>query len=127
MPVDGIALRRWQVRTVQSCLTVHVRRDVLLAHERPVSAGRDRHIRPAGELEHADRIRGRLLERLVACDGRHREQFQLRRCQREEERDRVVVPGVAIEQDRYGGGAHARSIASTSSAVGSDGCAPKRL
>ena len=52
-------------------LAVDVRRDVALAHERPRRARGDRHVAAAGELEHAQRVRGRLLERLVARDGRH--------------------------------------------------------
>ena len=47
-------------------LAVHVRGDPRLAHERPVGARGDRHVVAAGELEHAERVRRRLLERLVA-------------------------------------------------------------
>ena len=57
-------------------------------------------VSPADELEHADRVRGRLLERLVAGDRRHAEQLDLRAREREQERDRVVMAGVAVEQDR---------------------------
>src|SRR5262249_56828166 len=46
------------------------------------------------------------------------------RGEREQQRERVVVPRVAVDQDLRR--AHARSIASTSSEVGREGCAPKR-
>ena len=55
--------------------------------------------------------------------GRHADEVDLRAREREQERDRVVVPGVAVEDD---GRRHRGSIASTSAAVGSDGWAPKR-
>ena len=70
------------------------------AHERPLGAGRDRHVAATGELEHAQRVRRRLVERLVAGDGRDAEQLELGRGEREQERDRVVVAGVAVEDDR---------------------------
>jgi hypothetical protein len=57
------------------------------------------HVYP-GELEHTDCIRGRLLDRLVAGHGRHPAQLELRAPEREQERDRVVVTGVAVEEDR---------------------------
>ena len=52
------------------------------------------------------------------------EQLELGARKREQERDRVVVARVAVDEDR--GRRHAASIASTSAAVGSEGCAPKR-
>ena len=79
------------------------------------------------EVEHAQRVRGRLLERLVAVHRRDAEQLELGAREREQERDRVVVPRVAVEDDR--GSARPvmpASIASTSAAVGSDGWAPRR-
>ena len=56
--------------------------------------------RAADELEHAERVRRRLLERLVAGDRRHAEQLDLRAREREQQRDRVVVARVAVEEDR---------------------------
>ena len=72
--VDGVlvhrlALRRRQIGTVETRLAVDVRGDELLAHERPVRACGDRDVSATGELEHADRIRRRLVERLVAGDA----------------------------------------------------------
>ncbi len=79
------------------------------------------HLGAAGELEHAQRVRGRLGERLVAGDRGHPEQLELGGGEREQDRDRVVVPGVAVEDDRR----RRHSHASSSSAVGSELCAPK--
>ena len=119
---DRLLLRRREIGAVETRLAVDVRGDELFAHERPVRACGDRDVAVAGELEHADRIRGRLVERLVAGHRRDAEKLHLGRGEREQQGDRVVVPGVAVDED--GSRAHARSIASTSSAVGSDGCAP---
>ena len=118
-----LGLRRRQVGAVEARLAVHVGGHARLAHERPAGAGGDRDLAAAGELEHADRVGGRLLERLVAGDRRDAPQLELGAAEREQDRDRVVVAGVAVEQDRR---AHAVSISSTSAAVGSDGWAPAR-
>src|SRR5207253_538351 len=93
-------------------------------HERPVRACRDRDVVAAGEVEHANRVGGRLLEGLVARDRGDAQELELGGRQGEQERNRVVMTWIALQQDR---GRHsARSIASISPAVGSDGWAPKR-
>ena len=97
---DRRGRRVGELGAVQAGLAVDVRGDVALAHERPVGAGRDGHVGAAGELEHAERVRRRLLERLVARDGRDPDQLDLGRGEREQDRDRVVVAGVAVEDDR---------------------------
>ena len=56
-------------------------------------------------------------------DGRDAEELHLGAREREQERDRVVVSRVAVEDDRD---CHVASMASISAAVGRDGCAPKR-
>ena len=104
-PADGVGRDRLgarlrQRRAVEAALAVHVRGDDELALERPVGTRGDRHIRAASELEHAQRVRGRLLERLVPVGRRHAEELELRAREREEQRDRVVVAGVAVEDDR---------------------------
>ena len=75
------------------------------------------------ELEHAQGVRRRLLERLVAGDGGHAEELDLRRGDGEHQRDRVVVAGVAVDHDRHG---HQVGFNQSSSAlaVGSELCAP---
>ena len=84
--------------------------------ERAIGAGRDRDVGAAGEVEHAQRIRRRLLERLVAVDRGDAENLDLRAREREEQCDRVVVPRVAVEDDRDRGG-HVRSIAVVAAAT----------
>ena len=76
--------------------------------ERPVGPGGDGDVVATDEVEHAERVRGRLLQRLVAVHGRHAEQLELGAREREQQRDRVVVPGIAVEDDRD---AHGWSIA----------------
>ncbi len=103
--VDGVLLDRLggarrQLGPVQAALAVDVRGDVELAHERPVGAHRDRNVLAADELEHPQRVVGRLLERLVAVDGGDADELDLGAREREQQRDRVVVPGVAVEDDR---------------------------
>ena len=70
--VDRRGRRLGQVGPVEPALAVHVRRRAQLRAERPVGAGCDRNIGAAGELEHLERVARRLVERLVAGDGRDR-------------------------------------------------------
>ena len=112
----GLVARGRQVGPVESGLAVHVRCDVTLPHERRVGAGVHGDVAAACELEHAQRVGGCLVERLVARDGRHSDELDLRRGEREEDGDRVVVPGIAVEDD--GGRRHAPSIASSSRGSG---------
>ena len=88
-----------------------------LADERPPRAGRDGDV-GADELEDADRVRGRLLHRLVPGHGRHAEELELGAGECQQQRDRVVVPWVAVEEDRR---AHGLRISSISAAAGSEG------
>ena len=81
---DRLALRRRQIGAVEARLAVDVRGDELLAHERPVRPCGNRDVSASGELEHADRIRGRLVERLVAGDRRDAEELDLGRGEREQ-------------------------------------------
>ncbi len=72
-----------------------------------VGACGDRHVGAAGQVEHADGVRRRLVERLVPVHGRHAEELDLRARQGQQQRDRVVVSRVAVDDHRN---AHARSI-----------------
>src|SRR5207237_7154921 len=118
---DGRGRGLRQVGPVEPGLAVHVRSRSQLPPQRAVGACGDRDVSATGELEHLERVAGGLLQRLVAGDGRDTSQLDLGRGEREQNRDRVVVAGVAVDDD---GDVH-RS-ASTSSAVGRDVCAPKR-
>src|SRR6185436_14962806 len=67
--LDGVlvrrrALRRRQIGTVETRLAVNVRGDELLTYKRPVRACGDGDISSSCELEHPERIRRRLVERL---------------------------------------------------------------
>jgi hypothetical protein len=47
------------------------------AHERRLRARRDRDVAAAGDLERDERVAGRLVERLVAGDGRDADELDL--------------------------------------------------
>ena len=96
----GAAARRRQVGAVEPALAVHVGGDRALAHERGGGAGRDRDVASAGELEHAQRVGGRLLDRLVPATVVTPRRSTSGEAEREQDRDRVVVAGVAVEDDR---------------------------
>ena len=114
--------RRRQLRAVEPGFAVDVRCDVARPDEGPVGAHVHRDVGAADELEEAERVVRRLVDSLVAADGRHADEVDLRRREREKQRHRVVVTGVAVEDDRDR--RHRASMASTSAAVGADGCAP---
>jgi hypothetical protein len=98
---DRLPLRRRQVGPVEAGLAVDVGGDRRFADERAVGAGGDRDVVAAGELEDAQRVGRGLRERLVAGDRRDAEQLDLGTGEREQHRHRVVVAGIAVEQDRY--------------------------
>ncbi len=103
---DGLGARRRKVDAVEPGLSVRVRRDDELAGEGAVRAGGDADVRSARELEHAERVRRRLVERLVPRDRRHAEDVELRAPQGEKERERIVLARVAVDEDRD----HARCV-----------------
>ena len=78
--------------------------------------GGDRDVGAADELEDADRVRGRLGERLVAGDGRHAEQLELGLASAS--RSAIASSWPGSQSRMIGMRRHAASIASTSSAVG---------
>ena len=96
---SGSRACRRQIGAVEPGLAVHVGRDVALADQRPRRAGGDRDVGAADVVEDADRVRGGLLERLVAGHGGHAEQIDLGAGERQQQRDRVVVAGIAVEDD----------------------------
>ena len=117
--LDRLDLRLRQLRPVEPALPMHLERHPSVAHERARRARGHRHVGPARELEHLERVSGRLVERLVPGDRRDGEELDLRAGERKEHRDGVVVAGIAVENDRNR--AHAARAVSTSAAVGSDG------
>src|SRR5919201_4679577 len=101
MALDGGAARRREGRTVQPALAVDVGGDEGLTAKRALRAGRDGYVGAADELEHLQRVRARLLQGLVAVDGGDAEQLDLGAREREQKGDRVVVAGVAVENDLH--------------------------
>ena len=76
-----------------------------VARERTVGAPRHRDVGTADELEHAQRVVRRLVERLVAVDGGDAEQLHLRAREREEERELTAgFAGAALLLVLAGGG-----------------------
>ena len=123
MLLDRLGRAVGQLRPVEPALAVDVRGDVQLAHERPVGARGDRDVGAAGEREHAERVVGRLLERLVAGEVVTPTSSSSGLASASSSAIASSCPG---SQSRMTRGRHRASIASTSAAVGSDGCAPKR-
>ena len=72
-----LLLRRREIGAVETGLAVDVRRDELFADKRPIRARSHWDVAVPGELEHADRVRGRLVERLVAGDRRDAQDLHL--------------------------------------------------
>ena len=80
----------------------------------------DRHVADAGQRADAQRVARDGLERPVAADGGDRAQVGERAAGCEEDRERVVVAGIAVEDERSGHGAgrssQRRAARATSSA-----------
>ena len=98
---DRLARRRREIGAVETGLAVDVRRD----RARAARAGARRPPRPAHPARpHSSSTRSAFTvvfsTRLVADDGRHADELDLGRGDREHERDRVVVAGVAVDEDR---------------------------
>ena len=106
--VDRPGRGRREVRRTDAAVAVGILRGDEALHQRPVGAGRDRHVGPAGELEHAQGILCRPLERLVAGDRRDAAEVELGARDRQQERERVVDTRVAVDHDGRG---HAGIIA----------------
>ncbi len=63
------------------------------------AAGGERDAGDIGDARHGQGVAGHLLQRLVADDGGHREQVDLRVAVRQQQGDRVVVAGIAVQDD----------------------------
>ena len=100
-----------QCGTVQAGLAVHVLGGDQLAHQRPRAAGMDGQIGPSGEFAHLARILLGQRQRHVAGDHGDREHVQLvRRAERQQDGERIVMTGVAVDDDGAGGHlSHGRS------------------
>jgi hypothetical protein len=76
--LDRSGSRRWQRRAVESAVPVYVGGDGGVADERSRRAGGDGYVAAAAELEHLERVLGRLLKRLVPMHGRDASELDLR-------------------------------------------------
>ena len=100
--VDGALLDRLgsagrKLGAVEAALTVNVGSDLEFAHERPFGAGGDRHVGVVDEREQPERVVRRLVEGLIAVRRRDADELDLGAREREQERDRIVVAGIAVE------------------------------
>jgi hypothetical protein len=100
--VDRDGRGRRQLGALDPRLPVDVGRGVERAVEGMGRAGRDLDVGPAGEGEDAERRVGRRLEHGVAADRADAEDAEVRSGEREEDRDRVVVARIAVDDDREG-------------------------
>ena len=105
MNVDSVgrghlAARQRKHGAVETALAVHVRGDDELAGEWTIGARRDRDVGSARELQYTKRVPRGLLQCLVPVGRGDPEELHLRARERQQERDRVVVPGIAVEDDR---------------------------
>ena len=76
-PSAGFVVGAGRSGPVEPALAVHVRGGPLLADERAVAADVDRDVRAVDELEDLERVRRRLLERLIPRDGGDAEHLDL--------------------------------------------------
>ena len=111
--LDGAGPRLREVGAVEAGLAVRVGCDDELADQGLIRSGSDRHIGAPGELEHAQRVGRHLLDRLVAGDRRDAQDLDLGAGQGEQERDRVVLARVAVDEH----GDHARTASGISTAT----------
>jgi hypothetical protein len=91
-----------QVVAVERRRAVHVGRRLQRADERALGAGCHRDVADPGQRADAQRVPGDLVELAVAGDGRDRAEVELRARGGEQQRDRVVVAGVAVDDARPG-------------------------
>ena len=68
--------------------------------ERAIAASRHRHVAGADELEDAQAVRCGLLDLGVAAGGGDAEKVDRGRAMRHHQRNRIVMAGIAIHQDR---------------------------
>ena len=127
-PGDGVLLgqraaRLGQLDAVQAGLAVDVGGVNGLADERLHAAGVDGDLGASGELAHRPGVEGDLLEAVVAADGRDAQEVDLRAPEREEDRDRVIMARIAIEDHL---GCHTRLLCNCDGGCASLRWAPRR-
>ena len=97
-------LRLGQVDAVEAGPAVDVLGGDQVAPHRPLAAGIDRHIAAAGELDHLQGVLGVLVEADIAGDRDDAEHVEfVRRGERQQDGDGVVLTGVGVDDDLAGG------------------------
>jgi hypothetical protein len=107
VPRLGLERRLRQLRPVEPAAAVHVGRRLERPAQRPRRARGDRHPGHTRERADAQGVLRHRRELAVAADRRDRAQIGVGIARREEDREGVVVPGVAVQHDR---GRHRRSL-----------------
>jgi hypothetical protein len=93
-------------RSVEPRFAVDLACRLDLAHERPGRSRGERHSGDSGDAGDRKRVAGDLLQSLVADDGGHAHQLDVGIAPGEQHRHRVVVAGVAVEDDLRRHGHH---------------------
>ena len=101
--VEG-ELRLGQHGAVEPGLAVDVAGDADVAQQRAGAAGGERHSGDPADAGDRECVAGDLLQGLVPGHGGHGEELDVGAAVGEQQRDRVVVPGVAVEDDLAGHG-----------------------
>ena len=74
----------------------------MVADERPARAPGDLDVVVPAELQDRQRVLGRVLDVDVAHHGGRGDQRHFRRCERIEDRERIVYAGIDVEDQRTG-------------------------
>ncbi len=67
--------------------------------QRPATSGVHRNLRGMRLFQHGARIVGDLVEALIAADGGDANHIDVRIADRQQQRDRIIMPGIAIQND----------------------------
>jgi hypothetical protein len=89
-----------QMRPVEPALTVNVLGYDQLPDQGTGRPRRHRNLPAVAQLEDLEGVDGGLVKGAVAGDRRNAEQFDLGTCQSQENGNGVVVPGIAVDDDR---------------------------
>ena len=92
-----------QRRAVEPALAVDFRADGGRIDERAHGARRNGHVVEPRERHHAKRVARHLLYRLVARHRRHGQEFNAGAARRKNQRRRIVVARIAVENDSFFG------------------------
>jgi hypothetical protein len=103
--IDGVLFLQWRLRVddlnaVDTGVAMHFFRCQQLTYHRPVAARMHRNIAAPGDITHLAHIALRQIQRNVAGNSSYTKYVEcVRRGHREEQRDRVVLSRIAINDD----------------------------